>query len=354
MLKVIRSSLTAENWGINPGILYGFSNPFPSQIHDRTEIPRRALLYLLSQRPEWHLSQNAIKELAEAATPPEIEQYQNLPSESKYSQDVTLKDMLTSPEGSTESCIQVLSQDCISLTLRWACKAPKYKGNLYTYIWQPFRRPPPFAYVKMFVSNLGNPRNFRLLLLFRNTDSDRSFRGSHAQSQHLGDGATWVPALDGGRAIIVAYKNALKETSGFLTQASEQIMALVRPLNLMRAIHWILMYRKFLQTFASRADPSKQKVQYLIHLKDRFKRIPLDMQQNLEQLREVAKMMRPSMPEEFSFIGDQIFSNLEKDADYIRDELRKVERETNHLIHEVIAPCIAIFVDFSTVRLFIN
>ena len=240
---MIRSSLTTENWRIKPGILYGFSNPFPSQIHDRREIPRRALLYLLSQRAEWHLSQDVVKELAEAATPPETERYKNLPSESKYGRDVTLKDVLTSPEGSTESCIQILSKDCVSLTLRWACTAPKYKGKLDTYIWQPFRRPPPFAYVKIFVSNRENPRKLRVLLLFRNTDSDRSFRGSYAQTQHLGDGATWVPALDAGRAIIVVYKNALKETSGFLWQASEQIVALVRPLDLPPTIHRILICR---------------------------------------------------------------------------------------------------------------
>ena len=256
--------------------------------------------------------------------------------------------MLTSPEGSTESCIQIISKDSLSLTLRWACTAPKYKGELDTYLWQPFRRPPPFAYAKIFVSNREDPRNLRILLLFRNTDSDRSFRGSYAQTQHRGDVATWVPALDGGRAIIVAYKNALKETSGFLKQASKQIMALVRPLNLTLTIHRILIYRKFLQTFASRADPSKQKVQYLIHLKDGFKRIPLDMQQNLAQLREVAETMRASMPEGIPFFGDQMFDNLEKDADYILDELRKLICETNDLIHEVIGPRIVLFVDVST------
>ena len=335
-LKVIRSSLTAEGWSIVPDPLYALMNPLPSQIRDRKETPRRALLYLLSQRAEWHLSQDVVKELAEAATPPEIEHY--LPSERKYGQDVTLKGVLTSPKGSTESCIQVLSQDCVSLTLRWPFTAPKYKGEFDTYIWQPFRRPPPFAYVKIFISNRETPRNLRILLLFQNAGSDRSFRASYAETQHLGDRATWAPALDGGRAIIVAFKNALEDTSRFLRQASEQIMALVRSLNLTLTIHQILTNPKFVQTFASRINPSKQKVLYLVHLKDGFKRIPLDMQRNLAQLREVAESMHASMPEGTPFVEDQILDDFERDADYVLDELRKLECETNDLIREVTGP----------------
>ena len=120
----------------------------------------------------------------------------------------------------------------MSLTLRWACTAPKYKGKLDTYIWQPFRNPPPFAYVKIFVSNREDPRNLRILLLFQNRDSRTSFQKSYAEKQTFAGHATWSSALDGASAIIVAYKHALREMSGFLRQASKQIMALVRPLNI--------------------------------------------------------------------------------------------------------------------------
>ena len=81
-LKWIRSSLTAENPKSNSGLLYNAMSCLPSQVHSRKEVPRRALIYLLSQRNDWHLSKDVVQELAEADTPAEIEQYQGLPSES--------------------------------------------------------------------------------------------------------------------------------------------------------------------------------------------------------------------------------------------------------------------------------
>ena len=119
----------------------------------------------------------------------------------------------------------------MSLTLRWGCIAPKYKGRLDTYIWRPFRKPPPCAYVKIFVSNWEDIRNLRILFLFQNKDSHASFYKKYIQPQPVVSGATWFPALDAASAIIVAYKHALGETSEFLRQASKQIIALVRSIN---------------------------------------------------------------------------------------------------------------------------
>ncbi|KAK0516506.1 hypothetical protein JMJ35_001109 [Cladonia borealis] len=244
-------SLTAENPKSNSGLLYKALNCLPSQVQSRTELPRRALIYLLSRRPDWHLRREVVQELAKADAPPEIEQYQGLPSESK---------------------------DCMSLTLRWACTVPKYKGKLATYIWQPFRKSPPFAYVTIFVSNRENPRNLRIVLLFQNRDSRTSFQKNYGESQTFGGGATWFPALDGASAIIVAYKHVLKETSEFLRQASKQIMALFR---------------------------------------------------------EVAEKMQAFVPQGTPFVGDEIFRDLKTDSDFILAELTKLERETDDLIHEI-------------------
>ena len=122
----------------------------------------------------------------------------------------------------------------MSLTLRWACIAPKSKGKLDTYIWQPFRKPPPFAYVKIFVSNREDPRNLRMRLLFYKRDSLTSFQQSYAPMYMppSADGVNWSPASEGLSAIVVVYRLALRETFEFLRQASRQIMALVRQLNL--------------------------------------------------------------------------------------------------------------------------
>ena len=119
----------------------------------------------------------------------------------------------------------------MSLTLRWARIALKYKDKHDTYIWQPFRKSPTCAYVKISVSNREDPRNLRILLLFQNKNSRTSFQESYAEPQTFSDGASWSLALDGALAITFAYKHTLRETSGFLRQTSKQIMALVRLLN---------------------------------------------------------------------------------------------------------------------------
>lgn len=79
---MIHSSLTAENPKSNSGLIHRYLLSFPSQVRHRRETPRRGLIYLLSQRSDWHLSKDVVHELAEADTPPEVEQYQGLRSES--------------------------------------------------------------------------------------------------------------------------------------------------------------------------------------------------------------------------------------------------------------------------------
>ena len=71
-----------------------------------------------------------------------------------------------------------------------------------------------------------------MLLLFQDKVSHTSFQDSFAQQRPIPPGETWFPASDAALAIIIAYENAQKETSEFLRQASKEIIALVRPLNL--------------------------------------------------------------------------------------------------------------------------
>ena len=118
------------------------------------------------------------------------------------------------------------------MTLRWMCTAPRYKRKLNTYISQPSRKPPPFTYVRIFVSNLEDPRNLRMLLLFHEKHSRMSFQKSHAQIRDFLGPLPWSPAFDGLFAIIVSYKQTLRDMSEFLMQASKQIMALVSPRDL--------------------------------------------------------------------------------------------------------------------------
>ena len=59
-----------------------------------------------------------------------------------------------------------------------------------------------------------------------------SFQESYAQLRDFTGGVTWYPALEGLFAILAAYKQALRKSSEFLRQASNQIKALVRPYSL--------------------------------------------------------------------------------------------------------------------------
>ena len=86
-------------------------------------------------------------------------------------------------------------------------------------------------------------------------------------------------------------------------------------------------------------------MQYLIHLKDCFKRVPPDLQQNLAQLQEVVEKLRPFINEGARFDGD--LSDLQIDSDHILADLTKLKRETDDLVLEVISRQIPTYLDFS-------
>ena len=98
----------------------------------------------------------------------------------------------------------------------------------------------------------------------------------------------------------------------------------------------MLIPRNLPQTFKSRGDPSILKMQYLMHLKDCFKRVPPDIQQNFAQLQEVVGKMRRFMNEGVNF--DRELSSLKIDSDQILADLTTLKSETEDLVHEVISP----------------
>ena len=72
------------------------------------------------------------------------------------------------------------------------------------------------------------------------------------------------------------------------------------------------------------------------------------MHENLAQFREVIEKMQSFVPQGTPIVGDEIFRGLERDSHFILAELTKLEREINDLVHEVVLPRIAIFLDFAT------
>ena len=57
--------------------------PFPAQVLRRNEVPRRALVYVLSQASAWSLSDKAVSSIAKAEKPEDFDLRLNLPTDGK-------------------------------------------------------------------------------------------------------------------------------------------------------------------------------------------------------------------------------------------------------------------------------
>lgn len=55
--------------------------PFPTQVMRRNEVPRRALVYVLSQASAWPLSDKAVSSIAKAEMPGDFDVRLNLPTD---------------------------------------------------------------------------------------------------------------------------------------------------------------------------------------------------------------------------------------------------------------------------------
>ena len=122
-----------------------------------------------------------------------------------------------------------ISLEPISFSLRWQSNAPKYKGDLDTYVWQRFRKPPPFIYVRIFVLNRDVPQNLRALLVFESIRSLEEFKSLHHNTlpsyQLCSDRVLpHIALIDTFKA---AYGVVLSDTIEFLKESTKQLTNLV-------------------------------------------------------------------------------------------------------------------------------
>ena len=126
------------------------------------------------------------------------------------------------------------------LTLRWQDTAPVYRSDLNTYVGQPFREPPPFTYVTIFMLNKGEPRNLRVLLLFQSRLSLDAIRSVFVKRCFEMISECWLPVVRVVSTVIAAFQVALYEIISFLKQVSKQIVVLVRSFGLaFRNCDWL-------------------------------------------------------------------------------------------------------------------
>ncbi|KAL2046149.1 hypothetical protein N7G274_001596 [Stereocaulon virgatum] len=242
---------TAKNLQSKAATMYKFLKPLPAQVQRRKEIPRRSLIYLLSKRPTWNISDDIVTEIAQASNPLDFTFHAELPSR---------------PQKSSSASYLTRS---IDLTICWQCLVPRFKSDLDTYLRQPFRTPPTFHYVKIYVLNLGAPRNLRACLLFDDPRSLDSFRQNMTNSSNMVS-ESWHSSHRLIHAILTAKSTALSDMMYFLQEANREV---------------------FNMTFDGRTHPSQEKIQHLIHLNDCRKRAQDDMASNSRRLKTFVSRM---------------------------------------------------------------
>lgn len=226
-----------ENAHTNAEAPYRLLTFMPSHVERLKGVPRRALAYLLSQEPSWEISADLLSGIAEAAEHPslEVEGSVTLPSEGKSSQlsDSALPhsqsgSAASSPTQTTDAMDGTSNPLPTEFTLYWQSKAPRYSGDLDTYIWQPYRKPPPFTFVKLHIVNTETPQNLRMILLFKETRSLCDFRNRH-QSIARQQVATeaWSSVTELARSILAVFETILSDMVDFLQCTSKEITRLV-------------------------------------------------------------------------------------------------------------------------------
>lgn len=237
----------------------------PSQARRIKWIPRRALAYLLSQEENWQITNDLVKSIAEANEQPllEVDKPITLPSESMFSfrsnempadlgsqilldprssmlhrsvsthGDSTCSNTTRTPDGIISSSELHVSNPMFSSiptesTFCWQSEAPTYKGDINTYIWQPYCKHPPFSYVKLNIFSTETTRDLKILLLFSDTRSLCAFRVRHQEvaGQRVAS-ESWSPVTELATSILTIFKMILSATVEFLQSSSKELTRLV-------------------------------------------------------------------------------------------------------------------------------
>ena len=134
-------------------------------------------------------------------------------------------DFIEAPQ-SAESGINPETSEFV---LRWQSDVPKYSGDLDTYIWQRFRRPPSFAWIRIVIIDIDNLRNLRLLLLYKKSRSLEGFC-SKIEAGKVYDGTSnpWTPTIAMMDTLSITFGVFLSDMIVFLREASKQISEMVR------------------------------------------------------------------------------------------------------------------------------
>lgn len=291
--------------------------PFPGQIRLRNDVPRKALVYLLSQigaesGQSFHLPDPVVREIAQAEEPKYTIPRFELPS--RKSQD--------------SQATTAVEQEQLTWTLKWQSVTPagdslRYRNEIESYIWQPFCKPPSPTYVKIFVFNKAAPSNIRVVLFFGSIKSLETFRQERTACADIFNGTEKV-AFRLAHQIYGAYRVALSDMMAFLQMMADEIFAMI---------------------FKGRASPSRLKVQHLLHMNDCGEKAIQDMTRNLSHLDEwehiVKSLLTPfENPTSVENTTDgkhleTAIETLRSDLGYVLSKLESMEPELSALQREI-------------------
>ena len=129
----------------------------------------------------------------------------------------------------SESSIPVPYSIPTDFTLHWQSKAPRYKNDFDIYIWQPYRKPPLFSYVRFHIFNTEAPRALKMLVFFSGTQSLCAFRSQHqklAPQRSAND--VWSPVDEYMRSLSAVFNTIISDMVEFLRSSLKEMTRVVR------------------------------------------------------------------------------------------------------------------------------
>ena len=132
--------------------------------------------------------------------------------------------------GPAEAFVTIRADDPLKLRLTWFSQAPKYEGDIYTYVWQPHISDPVPQAAEVFINRVDcGPRNV-LVLVKSSLDEVQSLVDYYEAVEKI------LPAAEEGNLgasgsiaalLCKLYSLIINDTSSFLCDASDHLAELV-------------------------------------------------------------------------------------------------------------------------------
>ena len=220
-------------------------------------------------------------------------------------------------------------------SMLWQFQSPDFSSDIDTYIWQPYRKPPPYSFVKIYILKNTSTDELCAFFLFDSIQSLQGFRFSCKLHESLFSGVNHV-SFRLARYLYAAHQMILSNMIHFLDKTVKTLTAIV---SFSRArIVWHLQLT-LSKTFQGRTYPSKEKVLHILHMNDCRETAIQDMQQNRLLVGQHANFIKALSSIVQEFADDRIekeFEALTVDYNFVLQELNYLGPKLRQIQTEVI------------------